>query len=104
MSNAEFVVANCALVAAALKGPVHRALASVGVVNEPLLVARDANTIAFLRSLELDPTGSFDAEIVTAADGWVAGGGYERLDGARRARAAALWARPIGSHRRLAVQ
>ncbi len=104
MSNAEFTVANAAFIAAALKGPVHRALASVGVVTEPLLVARDAQTIAFLRALELDPADAFDADIVAAADRWVAGGGYERLEDERRVRAAAWWARPIGSQRRLAAQ
>ena len=54
MSNTEFAVANAALIAAALKGPVHRALASVGLATEPLAVARDARTVAFLRALELD--------------------------------------------------
>lgn len=103
MTNTEFAVANAALIAAALKGPVHRALATVGLATEPLAVARDARTIAFLRSLELDPADSLGAPAVTAADEWVALGGYERLEDERRARAAS-WARPIGSHRRLAPQ
>ncbi len=103
MTNTEFAVANAALIAAALKGPVHRALATVGLATEPLAVARDARTIAFLRSPELDPADSLGAPAVTAADEWVALGGYERLEDERRARAAS-WARPIGSHRRLAPQ
>jgi len=103
MSNTEFAVANAAFIAAALKGPVHRALASVGLVTEPLAVARDSRTVAFLRALELDPSDSLGAPAVTAADEWVASGGYERLEDERRARAAS-WARPIGSHRRLATQ
>ena len=103
MSNTEFAVANAALIAAALKGPVHRALASVGLATEPLAVARDARTVAFLRALELDPAGSLGAPAVTAADDWVALGGYERLEDERRARAAS-WARPIGSHSLLAPQ
>jgi hypothetical protein len=103
MSNTEFAVANAALIAAALKGPVHRALASVGLATEPLEVARDARTIAFLRALEIDPVDSLGAPAVMAADDWVALGGYERLEDERRARAAA-WALPIGSHIRLTAQ
>ena len=103
MSNTEFAVANAAFIAAALKGPVHRALASVGLACEPLAVARDARTVAFLRTLDLDPAASLGAPAVAAADEWVALGGYERLDDERRARAASS-ARPIGSHKRLAPQ
>ncbi len=103
MSNFEFAVANTALIAAAVKGPVHRALASVGLATEPLEVARNARTIDFLRALELDPSDSLGAETVVAADEWVALGGYARLEEARRARLAS-WARPIGSHIRLVPQ
>jgi len=103
LSNTEFAVANAALIAAALKGPVHRGLASVGLATEPLAVARDARTVAFLRALDLDPADCLGAPAVTAADDWVALGGYERLEDERRARAAS-WARPIGSHRRLTPQ
>jgi len=103
MSNTEFAVANAGFIAAALKGPLHRGLASVGLVTQPLAVARDANTIAFLRSLGLDPIDSLGAPAVSNADDWVAHGGYDGLEDERRARAAS-WARPIGSHRRLAPQ
>jgi hypothetical protein len=103
MTNTEFAVANAALIAAALKGPVHRVLASAGLATEPVAVARDARTISFLRSLDLDPADSLGEPAVTAADEWVALGGYERLEDERRARAAS-WARPIGSHRRMAPQ
>ena len=103
MSNTEFAVANAALIAAALKGPVHRALASVGLATEPLEIARDARTIAFLRALELDPAFSLGVPAVEAADDWVALGGYERLEDERRARAAS-WALPMGSHSRLTAQ
>ena len=103
MSNAEFAVAKAAFIAAALKPPAQRALAAVGLAHEPLTVARDARTVAFLRSLDLEPAESLGAPAVEAADEWVALGGYERLEAARRARAAS-WARPIGSHSRLAPQ
>lgn len=103
MTNAEFAVANAALFAVALKGPVHRAVASVGLATAPLAVARDVRTATFLRALGLDPADALGTPAVTAADQWVASGGYERLESERRARAAS-WARPIGSHRRLAPQ
>ena len=102
MTNTEFAVANAAFIAAAMKGPVLRALSAVGLATEPLAIGRDAHTIAFLRALELDPEQSLGMHAVAAADDWVARGGYERLH-ERRARAAS-WARPIGSHRRLAPQ
>jgi hypothetical protein len=103
LTNTEFAVANAALIAAALKKPVHRALASVGIAREPLTVARDARTVEFLRALEVDPVDALGASAVRAADEWVAFGGHERLEDERRARAAS-WARPIGSHSRLAPQ
>ena len=60
-------------------------------------------TVGPRAQLELDPSDSLGAPAVAAADEWVALGGYERLEDARRARAAS-WARPIGSHKRLATQ
>lgn len=101
LSQAEFAVAKVALIAAIAKEPVHRALASVGAVAEPLAVARDAHTAAFLRRLDLDPRDVLGAEVTDRADAWVASGGYEAREAARRSRARS-WARPIGSHRRLA--
>lgn len=103
MTNTEFAVANAALIAAALKGPVHRTFSSAGLAKEPVAVARDARTVDFLRALDLDPADSLGAPAVMAADEWVALGGYERLEDERRARVAS-WARPIGSHRRMAPQ
>jgi hypothetical protein len=103
MTNTEFAVANAAFIVAALKSPLHRALASVGLACEPVRVARDARTVEFLRAIDLDPADSLGAPAVEAADEWVALGGYERLEDERRARAAS-WARPIGSHSRFAPQ
>jgi hypothetical protein len=94
MSNFEFGVANAALIASAIKGPVHEALAMVGLATEPLEVARNARTTAFLRALDLDPAEALGAATVLAADRWAQHGGFERLEQRRRIRAAAWTATP----------
>lgn len=103
VNTADVLAAQAMLAAALLKAPVHRALASIGAVVEPHEIARDARTVSFLRSLELDPDAMLGADVVGNADRWVATGGYEALEARRLARKRS-WARPIGSHRRLAPQ
>jgi len=103
VNTADVVAGQLLLVAAVLKEPAHRALASIGAVTEPHPIARDARTAAFLRSLALDPDEVLGAEVVRSAEAWVANGGYEALEARRLARKRS-WARPIGSHRRLAPQ
>jgi hypothetical protein len=71
LSSAEVAVGQVALVAAMLKDPVHRMLASAGVVAPTDPVKRDVRTVAFLRSLDLDPVDVLGAEAVAAADAWV---------------------------------
>ncbi len=71
VSTAEAAVAQVGLVAAVLKAPVHRLLASAGVVAAPDPVRRDVRTVAFLRSLDLDPVEVLGADAVAAADAWV---------------------------------
>ncbi len=71
LSNAEAHVAQAVLIAAAAKSPVHRLLASVGLVQPPSLVARDARTVAFLRELDLDPVGVLGQKAVAEAGRWV---------------------------------
>ena len=93
LSTAEVVAGNVAVTAAVLKAPVHRMLADLGFVAPPDLVARDARTVAFLRQLDLDPVEILGADVVDAADRWVAAGAGQE----RRTRAASS-ARPIGSH------
>jgi hypothetical protein len=89
-------MASAAFVVYAPKPRVHRALASIGVVNEPDPVAHDVTTVAFLRSLDLDPVAVLGADTVAAAEAWTA---PQPAPGV-----AALWARfsastrPIGSH------
>ena len=93
VSNTEVVVGQVALAAAVLKDPVHRMLASAGIVAPYDPVKRDVRTVGFLRSLDLDPVEVLGAETVRAADAW-APAAYEP----RR------WALPIGSQSLLITQ
>ena len=93
VSSTEVAVGQAALVAAVLKEPVHRALASAGLVAPIDPVKRDVRTVAFLRSLDLDPVEVLGADVVTAADAWVPVP-YE----------APRWALPIGSQSLLSTQ
>jgi hypothetical protein len=97
MSSAEVAFAQAALIGYAIKGPVHRALARAGLVAEPDPVAHDVRTVAFLLSLELDPTEILGAEVVAAARAWSPAPRPQR---ARRAFSAA----PIGSQSMLTAQ
>ena len=93
LSSSEVVVGQVALVAAVLKDPVHRMLASAGVVAPIDPVKRDVRTVAFLRSLDLDPVEVLGAETVAAADAWVPA-----------PYVAPRWALPIGSQSLLSTQ
>ena len=93
LSSTEVALAQAGLAAAVLKEPVHRPLASAGVVAPIDPVRRDARTVAFLRSLALDPVEVLGADVVTAADAWVPAP-YE----------APRWALPIGSQSLLTAQ
>lgn len=95
VSNGEAVVASLALSAAVLKRPVHDALARHGLVPERDPVGRDARTVAFLRSLDLDPVEILGAEVVAAADAWQPRparqpAGWRRLGSIRSQRALAV--------------
>ena len=93
LSNAEVALAQAGLVAAVFKEPVHRALASAGLVRPIDPVRRDVRTVAFLRSLALDPVDVLGADTVAAADRWVPAP-YD----------APRWALPIGSQSLLRTQ
>jgi hypothetical protein len=72
LNQAEVAAANVAVTAAVLKAPVHRLLADVGLVAPADPVARDVRTVAFLRSLDLDPVAVLGADVVDRADALVA--------------------------------
>jgi len=97
LSNAEVAVAQVGLLAAIAKQPVHRALASAGVVAPYDPVKRDVRTVAFLRSLDLDPVGILGAETVAAAAAWVPKTSPTPYGTPR-------WALPIGSQSLLSTQ
>jgi hypothetical protein len=71
VSTTEAALAQVGLAAAVLKAPVHRMLAAAGVVGAPDPVRRDVRTVAFLRSLDLDPVEVLGIDAVSAADAWV---------------------------------
>jgi hypothetical protein len=88
MTTAEFTVANIAFAAAAVQQPVRRAMASAGLSLDPVAVARDAETVRFLRMLDLDPNDALGPSVVARADAWVADGGRDRLVARQHARRA----------------
>ena len=93
LSNAEVAVAHVGLAAAVLRRPVHDLLAAAGVVAPYDPVKRDVRTVAFLRSLELDPVEVLGVDVVEAADRWAPVVYLPRRS-----------ARPIGSHSLLSTQ
>ena len=102
VTTAQAVVGQAAFAAYVLKDPVHRLLAHLGVTPAPDPVAHDVRTVAFLRSLDLDPVAVLGAETVAAAAVWVPAPAPARRQ-VRWARRAAS-ARPIGSHNLATVQ
>jgi hypothetical protein len=72
LTQTDAIAANALVTAALLKGPTHRVLADLGVVAPPDPVARDVRTVAFLRTLDLDPEAVLGAEAVAGADARVA--------------------------------
>ena len=96
LSTAEASMAGAAFVGFAVKPRVHRALARLGVVNEHDPVAHDVRTVAFLRSLDLDPVEVLGADVVAAAEAWRAPQPAPGFAGVAARLAAS--ARPIGSH------
>jgi hypothetical protein len=85
LSTAEATVAQAAAVAYALKRPVHRILARHGLLPQPDPDAADVRTVAFLRSLDLDPTEILGPDVVATADAWIPA---RRIQLARRTGAA----------------
>jgi len=71
ISSTEVVLGQVGLAAAVLRDPVHRALATAGLVAPIEPVKRDVRTVAFLRSLDLDPVAVLGSGVVAGADAWV---------------------------------
>jgi hypothetical protein len=96
LSTAETAIAGAAFAGYVAKPHLHRALARLGVVHAPDPVAHDVTTVAFLRSLDLDPVEILGADAVAAAAAWVAPAQPAPVVAAVRSRLARS-ARPIGS-------
>jgi hypothetical protein len=71
VSTAEAIAVQAAFFGYVVKAPVHRVLARTGLAPEPDPVAHDVRTVAFLRSLDLDPVEILGADAVAAAEAWV---------------------------------
>jgi hypothetical protein len=102
LSTAETAIASMAFIGWTAKPPLHRALARLGVLNAPDPVAHDVTTVAFLRSLDLDPVEVLGADVVAAAEAWTPNHQPAPIVAAVRSRLAAS-ARPIGSQSLLAA-
>ena len=102
VTTAQAAVGQAAFLAYVLKDPVHRLLARNGLAAPPYPVAHDVRTVAFLRSLELDPVEILGADVVDAAAAWTPQvESAERPAGVGARLGLARWvdsARPIGSH------
>jgi len=70
VNNVEVVLGKIVLAAAIAKDPAHRLLSRAGLVGEPDPVRHDVTTVAFLRSLDLDPVAVLGPEAVAAAEQW----------------------------------
>jgi hypothetical protein len=100
LSTAEAAIAQTAFLGYVVKDPVHRVLARAGLVGAPDRAARDARTVAFLTSLDLDPVEILGRERVTAAASAVQRTPIRWRSRSRRA----FSALPIGSHSLLTAQ
>jgi hypothetical protein len=70
LSTFDVVVSQALAAGAILKRPVHARLASAGLVPPIDVLGENANTVAFLRSLDLDPVEILGADMVDAAALW----------------------------------
>ena len=71
LSTFDVVVSQALAAGAILKRPVHERLAIAGLVPPIDTLGENANTVAFLRSLDLDPVEILGSDIVDAAAMWV---------------------------------
>jgi hypothetical protein len=70
LTTFDVVVSQAIAVGMVLKRPVQDRLAVAGLVRPFDQLGEHANTVAFLRSLDLDPVEILGADVVTAAATW----------------------------------
>jgi hypothetical protein len=88
------------MAAFAVKDSLRRVFVRSGLVDERDLVGRDARTVRFLCSLELDPVDVLGSDVVERAAAWTAAPASHRPVRARKR----SWALPIGSHSLISAQ
>lgn len=106
ISRTEVIVGQAVLAYSALKNPVQQALADLGLSPEPDPVKHDVRTVAFLRSLALDPVAILGQRVVADAQSWSPAAPPERLLAIlRRLRSAGSSSNlPIGSQSLIAAE
>ena len=72
LTKVDQIAGEVALTIAVLRTPVHRALAELGLADAPDPIRTDVRTVVYLRALGLDPVEFLGADVVSAADTWVA--------------------------------
>jgi hypothetical protein len=70
LSTFDVVVSQALFAGAVLKRPVQDRLAAAGLVRPFDQLGEHAQTVSFLRSLDLDPVEILGAEVVEASKGW----------------------------------
>jgi hypothetical protein len=70
LTGFDFVVSQAIAVGTLLKRPVQDRLAIAGLVRPFDQLGEHANTVSFLRSLDLDPVEILGADVVAAAATW----------------------------------
>ena len=71
LSTFDVVVSQALAAGYMLKAPLHRQLAAAGLVPPIDILGENANTVAFLRALDLDPVEIVGQEMVEATAMWV---------------------------------
>jgi hypothetical protein len=70
LTGFDVVVSQAIAVGSLLKRPLQDRLALAGLVRPYDVLGEHANTVSFLRSLDLDPVDILGADVVSAADTW----------------------------------
>ncbi len=70
LSTFDVVVSQALAVSVVLQRPVRNRLAAAGIVRPFDQLGEHAQTVSFLRSLDLDPVEILGSDVVEAAKGW----------------------------------
>jgi hypothetical protein len=93
LSTFDVVVSQALFAGAVLKRPVQNRLAAAGVVRPFDQLGEHAQTVSFLRSLDLDPVEILGSDVVEAVKGWKPAPWTRR-----RLVAASIWNRRVPLH------